>query len=439
MTSGVGTEAESAPPGDRRAHLRCFSCAHTSPADRYRVSRCSRCGGVLECVVDPEAWIDTDLGSELPPTQWRFGGRLPGIGRPISLAEGATPLRATTLLASEGCELWVKDETVNPSGSFKDRMSSVALSWAVEHGATKVVCASTGNAAASAAAYAAVAGLPCLVAVPEATATGKLAQVLAYGAQVVRVSGTYSDAYALAAELEGMDGVVNLTTTYRNPFAVCGLTTIGFELMEQLHVVPDYIYVPTGAGPLVRGIDRAYRAALAAGLVGSRPRMVAVQASGCAPVASAFATGSTTVVPWGTPTTRARGIADPLQGYSEEAELTLDSLRNSGGHALAVSDELIAHAADRLAGSGIYAELAGAAGVAGVLADLERHATTGAKVIALVTGAGWKDASERVPQGSQVLTFDPAEDDTAHLAQRWADKYTHDVTGEPIPKKGEDE
>lgn len=439
MISGAGDDvAAGLRSRDRQVELRCFACGRAWPADGYRIARCGGCGGVLECVVDPRTWADVEPESELPPTQWRYAGRLPAVTQPLTLAEGATPLKPAHRLIDGRGELWVKDETVNPSGSFKDRMSSFALSWAVEHGASRVVCASTGNAAASAAAYAAAAGLRCLVTVPEATAVGKLAQVMAYGAQVVRVAGTYSDAYALAAELERLDGAVNLTTTYRNPYAVCGLTTIGFELIAQLDFVPDRIYVPTGAGPLVRAVDRAYRDALAVGLVATRPRLIAVQASGCAPIVQAFQAGADQVAPWAVPETRARGIADPLQGYSDEAELTLESVRSSGGHAVAVPDELIVQAADRLArGAGIYAEFAGAAGLAGLYADLVTRQSDGARSVVLVTGAGWKDAEERDPPG-QVLRFDPARDEVADLVRQWRDQSV-DITSEPTPRKVEDQ
>lgn len=432
----MGRQVDRAQPPDRRAALRCFACGRSWPVDGYRTTHCPGCGGVLECLVDPRGWTEAELTAD-QPTLWRYRGRLPEVTMPICLGEGATPLRLAPRLGGSGCELWLKNETVNPSGSFKDRMSSVALSWAIEHGATRVVCASTGNAAASAAAYAAAAGVPCLVAVPAATAMGKLAQVMAYGAQVVRVAGTYSDAYALAAELEQQEGTVNLTTTYRNPYAVCGLTTIGFELIAQLDFVPDYVYVPTGAGPLVRAVDRAYRDAMAVGLVAARPRMVAVQASGCAPIVRAFEADAAAVQPWGTPDTRARGIADPLQGYSDEAELTLESVRSSGGHAVAVSDESIVHAADRLArDAGIYAELAGAAGLAGLQADLATRGMEHAKAVVLVTGAGWKDSAERDHEG-RPLEFDPARDHVADLARRWHD-HTSDYASGPKARKGED-
>ncbi|MDR3359905.1 MAG: pyridoxal-phosphate dependent enzyme [Bifidobacteriaceae bacterium] len=326
----------------------------------------------------------------------------------LTLGEGGTPvIRTGRLAVGEG--VLIKDETRNPTGSFKDRMSSLALAHAVGLGANRVVCASTGNAAASAAAYAATAGLPCVVVVPAATDPAKIAQAVAHGALTVSVAGNYADAYRVAARLEEAEGFVNLTTTYRNPVAVSALRAVGYEIIAQLEPVPERIYVPVGAGPLLRGLDLAFKEALEVGVVASRPRLVAVQAVGCSPIVSAFAEGSDGVSAAEDPKTVARGIADPLQGYAEEANLTLASIRSSRGHAIAVSDAEITFAADLLAATtGLSAELAGAAGLAGLLKD-RRHGLgpgDGTADMVMLTGAGWKDLAGRTAPG-QTVKFDP--------------------------------
>ncbi|MGE0724651.1 MAG: threonine synthase [Alphaproteobacteria bacterium] len=368
--------------------LACVDCGAAHPPDmRYS---CAACGGILE-VRSPQGLAGASPARGI----WRHGAALP-IGDPaaiVSLGEGDTPLlRADRLAAAiDGFEgtLWIKDETVNPTGSFKDRAVSVAVSRARELGLPGIVCASSGNAGASAAAYAARAGMPCVVVVPERTPDEKIVQIAGYGATLLRVAGHYSVSYRAGLDLAERRGFANTTTTYLNPYGVDGLRTAGFELADAFAGgAPDWVVVPTGAGPLVKGVVHGFRER-----AGRSPAIVAVQAEGCAPIARAFDAGARTVDAWGPPTTFASGISDPLIGYERDGTHTLDLVRATGGIALAVSDDRIREAMRLLARrEGILAEPTGASSIAAVihLAAAGRLAP-GARVVAMVTGHGFKD------------------------------------------------
>lgn len=413
------------PPPDRgRAWpLRCVSCRQTFSDMAYR---CSRCGGVLEVDISlTRAQWDAVERPPVAATQWMYRARMPvGLADPITLGEGATPLiNATSALAGPGHpgKVLLKDETGNPTGSFKDRLVSVGISRAVEDGYAAIVCASTGNAGASAAAYAARAGLPCVVCVPASAPAAKLRQIQAYGARFVAVHGTYSDAWAAADALQRTGSFVNVTTTYQNPYGVAALRAVAYELLDEMGgEVPDAVFVPTGSGPLVRGVLWGYEEALALGIIDRVPAVVAVQAEGCAPIVRAFDVGAEEVEPWGEPHTAAAGIADPLEGYAQDGTYTLAMVRRSSGWAIAVSDDEIRSTAAELSLQvGVFSELSGAAGLAGLRASLARGILSPeATAVVLVTGSGFKDLDRRdLPSGSR-LDFHPAIDDVAELAER---------------------
>ncbi|MFC4167281.1 threonine synthase [Teichococcus aestuarii] len=373
-------------------YLRCIECGHTHPPTlRYA---CAACGGILR--VKGESGLAPPPG--LPPGMWRHAARL-GVTDPgaiVSLGEGETPLlRAPHLEAAipgfRG-ELWLKDETRNPSGSFKDRAISAGISKAIELGARGVVCASSGNAGASVAAYAARAGLGAIIIVPAHTPDGKVTQIAAHGAVLLKVPGHYSRSYDLAAALAERHGYANLTTTFINPWAVDGLKLVGPEIRAQLGGrVPDLVLVPTGSGPLVEGVARGFAAEGFAGAAG--PRLVAVQAEGCAPIVRAFEAGAERVEAWGMPDTIASGISDPLIGYERDGTHTLRLVRQSRGTAVAVSDDALRGAMRLLARrAGLYAEPTGASPIAALPALLARGLVPeGAVVVCLITGHGFKD------------------------------------------------
>ena len=356
--------------------LRCHACAHMHPPTL--IYRCPDCGGILDVErekTDERDWCRSDF-----------------VADAVTLGEGATPLRKlrTDLLhhAFRG-QLLVKDETRNPSGSFKDRLVAAAMSRALELGATGVVSASSGNAGAAAACYAANAGIPAVIVCPESTPEGKLAQIVAYGARLEQVPGHYGNAFRHAMALCAETGYANLTTTYLNPYGVDALRLVGQELYRQRDdVVPDWIVIPTSSGPLVKGVFQGF-----ADVAGRVPRLVAAQAEGCAPIARAFAMNQTDVHGWDDPETIASGISDPLHAYPAEGSLTLSVIRQSGGVACAVTDASILKAmADLARKAGLFCEPTGATSLAAAR-DLFVAGKIGSNdtVVCIVTGHGFKD------------------------------------------------
>jgi threonine synthase len=320
---------------------------------------------------------------------WRYRSFLPINEDPVTLGEGDTPLLEARRLDPSG-GLLLKNETVNPTGSFKDRPVAVAATVARELGLSGLLCASTGNTGVAVAAYAARAGLPAVCVVPETTPAAKMLQIEAVGARIVRVRGNYSDAYELARAAAENFGWANLTSTYVNPYMLEGDKTVAFELFEQLkEKVPDWVLVPVGAGPLLAAIHKGFEE-----LGVSGPRMVAVQAAGCAPVVRAFESGAKEVREWDHPVeTAASSIADPLRGYPEDGTRTLSVVRESGGRAVAVSEEETRKATIDLARSeGLLVEPGAAVAVAAhrKLSD-EKLIREGETAAIVLTGHGLKD------------------------------------------------
>lgn len=355
--------------------LRCLACGTVRAAGP--LYRCDACGGILE------------VERSEPGRSWAPGDF---VTDRVTLGEGGTPLRQVdpALLHSDfHGKLFVKDETRNPSGSFKDRLVAAALSRAIGFGARGIVSASSGNAGAAAACYAANAGVPAIICCPEATPHGKLAQILAYGARLERVPGHYGNSFRRAMELCSEEGYFNLTTTYLNPYGVDALRLVGQEILEALDgVSPDWIAIPTSSGPLVKGvyqgfIDRGQKV----------PRLIAAQSEGCAPIVRAFAGGSLIVEPWDAPSTIASGISDPLSGYPEEGSHTLALIRASGGEAVAVPDVQIVAAMATLARRvGLFSEPTGATSLAACRKLFSRgRIGSSDTIVCIVTGHGFKD------------------------------------------------
>jgi threonine synthase len=320
---------------------------------------------------------------------WRYRSFLPINEDPVTLGEGDTPLLEARRLDPSG-GLLLKNETVNPTGSFKDRPVAVAATVARELDLSGLLCASTGNTGVAVAAYAARAGLPAVCVVPETTPAAKMLQIEAVGARIVRVRGNYSDAYELARAAAENFGWANLTSTYVNPYMLEGDKTVAFELFEQRkEKVPDWVLVPVGAGPLLAAIHKGFEE-----LGVSGPRMVAVQAAGCAPVVRAFESGAKEVREWDHPVeTAASSIADPLRGYPEDGTRTLSVVRESGGRAVAVSEEETRKATIDLARSeGLLVEPGAAVAVAAhrKLSD-EKLIREGETAAIVLTGHGLKD------------------------------------------------
>lgn len=273
-------------------------------------------------------------------TMWRYRELLPiaEAEEPISLGEGATPLLALAgVEKSLGLDgIYVKDEAQNPTGSFKARGMSVAVTVAKRLGAKALVAPSAGNAGGALAAYGARAQLPVRVYVPRDTPALLLEEMRGYGALVVLVDGLIDDAGRIAAEYAREAGAFNVAT-FREPYRVEGKKTMGYELIEQLGDVPGTIVYPTGGGTGLVAMWKAFDELEQLGWIGSRrPVMVAVQAEGCAPIVRAFRLGEVSAARVEDGSTKMWGLRVP-GGIGDR--LTLRALRESGGHAVAVSDE----------------------------------------------------------------------------------------------------
>jgi threonine synthase len=300
----------------------------------------------------------------------------------ITLHEGNTPLvPAPALSARTGCDVYLKVEGANPTGSFKDRGMTVAVSKAVESGSKAIICASTGNTSASAAAYAARAGLACAVLVPQGKiALGKLAQALVHGARLLQVSGNFDDCLNLASKL-AQDYPVALVNSV-NPDRLHGQKTAAFEIVEALGDAPDIHCLPVGNAGNISAYWMGYREDLAAGNATRTPKMYGFQASGAAPIV----TGQVVAEP-STIATAIR-IGNPASWTK-----ALDARDSSGGLIDAVTDRAILAAYRLLARQvGVFVELGSAASVAGLLQSAEAgKVPPGSTVVCTVTGHGLKD------------------------------------------------
>ena len=304
---------------------------------------------------------------------------LPPHSKTVSLLEGNTPLIPLPRLRRElGCELYVKFEGLNPTGSFKDRGMTAAISEAVGGGAETVICASTGNTAASAAAYAARAGLRAIVLIPEGkVAIGKLAGAVAYGAEVIQVKGSFDDALSLVVEITQKTPIALVNSI--NPFRIEGQKTSAFEICDDLTKAPDWLCLPVGNAGNITSYWAGFKQ-YEEGL----PQVLGVQAAGAAPLVL------------GHPVNRPETIATAIRiGKPARGEQALSAAEESNGKIIAVTDEEILLAQKILAGEGIWVEPASAAGLAGLIIETGRRSINvkGKRVVVICTGHGLKDPS----------------------------------------------
>ena len=321
--------------------------------------------------------------------QWRgiieeYRDRMPVTDKTpiISLREGGTPLvRANVLSARTGCDVWLKVEGANPTGSFKDRGMTMAISKAAEEGAKAVICASTGNTSASAAAYAVRAGMVCAVLVPQGKiALGKMSQALAHGARLLQVEGNFDDCLTLARDLSENYPVALVNSV--NPDRIEGQKTASFEIVDMLGDAPDIHVLPVGNAGNITAYWKGYREYTADGLATHNPRMWGFQAAGSAPIVDG--------APVAKPSTIATAIRIGNPASWKQAEEARD---DSGGLIHAVTDRQILKAYRLLsAEEGVFVEPASAASVAGLLQSLEAGLVdSGQTIVCTVTGNGLKD------------------------------------------------
>ncbi len=374
--------------------LQCRECGQQYPVEPLTI--CEECFGPLEPAYDLQS-IDGEVfrkqAEDGPRTLWRYESLLPGgpgIER-VDLGAGFTPLRRADNLAGRlGLQrLWIKDDSVNPSNSFKDRVVSVAVTMARAFGFEAVSCASTGNLANATAAHAAKAGIEAYVFVPEDLERAKILATEAYGAKVVAVKGNYDDVNRLCSEVADALPWAFVNVNMR-PYYAEGSKSLGFEAAEQLGWrLPDHVVVPVASGALLTKIHRAFRELIAVGAVEEKPyRVSGAQPEGCSPVARAFADGANEVRPV-KPDTLARSLAigAPADGF-----YALRTSRETGGVIDACSEAEIVDGVRLLAETeGVFTETAG--GV--TIACLKRLVECGVigpeeETVAFITGNGYK-------------------------------------------------
>jgi threonine synthase len=376
-------------------HLYCSACGKEHEA-RKLVNLCE-CGKPLMVAYDLERAAATLTRESLAgrePTLWRYREVLPvdDDKNILSLGEGMTPLlKAPRLGASLGLSnLFIKDEGVNPTGSFKARGMAVAISMAKELGVQRLAVPSAGNAAGALAAYAAKAGLPAFIFMPNDTPRANIVECQQTGANVTLIDGLITDCGKIIAERKAAEGWFDVSTL-KEPYRVEGKKTMGYELAEQFNwELPDVILYPTGGGTGLIGMWKAFDEMERMGWIGSRrPRMVTVQAEGCAPIVRAFAAGATA----GADIPDAHTVASGLRVPKAVGDfIMLDILRKSGGTAVSVTDdELIAAVKEIGSAEGIFAAPEGAACLPALKKLLSRgEVDHGERIVIFNTGTGVK-------------------------------------------------
>ncbi len=358
----------------------CTTCGQSHPVDT-RDWLCA-CGGLFDFREQPA--LDWNRVGQRQAGLWRYRSLLPlePAWEEVSLGEGGTPLLPVEW---EGLRLHLKLESLSPTGSFKDRGSSVMLSALRGLGIDRVVEDSSGNAGASISAYAARAGIRCEVCVPDTAAGPKLGQMTAYGAEVIEIRGRREYA-ALAAWAAAAHGAYYASHIY-NPFFLAGMQTLAFELWEQLdQQAPGAVLMPVGNGTLLLGVYRGFQRLYQAGLIGRLPRLLGVQAEACAPLAKAFGEDSTTPKRVTPSFTSATGIAISKPARGKEI---LAAVRDTDGCLVLVTEEEIARSQQELGSRGFHVEPTSAAAMAAIrhLPDITIQVEP---LVVILTGHGLK-------------------------------------------------
>lgn len=395
-------------------HLQCINCGKTYPAvpGVYTCSDCGSKDGILDVVYDydyiAKNYSKKYFADNKNYSIWRYEPFLPTdpAGPKPSLRVGWSPLYQTKRLAEAiGLEkLYIKDDGQNPTASLKDRASAIAVAKAAEEKASLIACSSTGNAASSVAGSAASMGTKTCIFVPGRAPAGKVAQLRIFGANVISVQGSYSDAFKLSAAAIEKYGWYNRNAAI-NPYLVEGKKTVTIEACEQMNwEVPDWVVFSVGDGCTIAGAWKGFVDLYKAGFINKLPKVAGVQAEGCAPITKAFHTNQK-LEP-----AEENTLADSIAvGIPRNGEKALRAVRESGGTYINVSDEEIL-AAMRLLGntSGIFGEPAGVAGLAG-LKKLVAEGIIDKKetVICAVTGNGLKDVNNAIKAAGEPIKVTP--------------------------------
>lgn len=395
---------------------KCVGCGEEHPLEPF-LYQCPSCKNNLDILYDyeliREIWSVDDLKNFPYNSLWRYHPLLPVENPPenLSMQSGGTPLLSFPKIQTEigQINLFVKDDTRNPSGSLKDRATEVGIRHADEQGYDTIIAASTGNAAASLAALAAFYEKKAIILAPATTPPAKLTQILQYNAVLYPVEGIYDDAFDLSM-LVAEANRWYLRSTGINPVLSEGKKTVGLEIAEQMNwQVPDKIFVPTGDGCIIAGVYKAFHDLVRLGWTSKLPQLVAVQAEGSPAIANALASGA--------PMRRVKSetIADSISvDLPRDGEKAIQAVKATKGYGITVSDDEILIAQHRLArNTGIFAEPAAAASMAGLLKSMEKgFVTEGESVVVMATGTGLKDipaAQEKIeiprPQPKNFESF----------------------------------
>jgi threonine synthase len=369
------------------AYLECSKCGEHIHAEKPQTI-CPKDGGSLYVRYDLDALkgkFKRELLAGRPATMWRYAEVLPG-DEPVTLGEGFTPM----LPSREMPNVLIKDEGLNPTGSFKARGLCAAVTMARHYRLKKLAVPSAGNAASALAAYCAAAGIEAHIFMPKDVPMANFVECKAYGAKVTLVDGLISDCARMVNERKQAEGWFDISTL-KEPFRVEGKKTMGYEVAEQLNwELPDAIFYPTGGGVGLIGMWKAFDEMEQLGWIGKkRPRMISVQASGCAPVAKAWDEKRQVAEMWHNAHTMAAGLRVP-KPYADY--IILDILKKSSGAAIAVSDEQMLDAVQEWASKeGVFAAPEGAASLAAYKILLEeKFLKPSEKVVLFNTGSGLK-------------------------------------------------
>ncbi len=392
--------------------LQCMTCGEVCPD--LGAAACPHDGGILDVVY---ASPDIPLRPELPGV-WRYAARLPltDPAHIVSLGEGDTPLLVSARLGLDiGLpRLYFKNEGLNPTGSYKDRIASVGITLMRELGKRAWVAISSGNAGASLSAYGTRAGVDGYLFTLERAPRAKIAQIIAYGPHLMSIRGLGYDPHVEARTWSSVpeicarnDWLMLITARRLSPQSMEGAKTIAYEICQQMNgETPDVVYVPVGGGGLISSIWKGFREWKAAGHIERLPRMVAIQPEGCDPVTKAWRAGR----PIAPLDDCASAISGIILTAPPDGDLVLQDLRESEGWALSIADEVTYQAQAELAhGEGLFVEPAAAIAWAAVKADLAAGRLTGGEtVVCVLTGIGFKDskAIERMTADKPVLLVD---------------------------------
>jgi len=398
--------------------LRCVHCGRTYNTEDvdYFCAACGYHDGILDVLYDYDA-----IHKELNPvalaansdrSMWRYLPLLPMTDRALipHLQVGWTPLYDAPRVAVElgVARCWVKDEGRNPTASFKDRASAMGVVKALEKKASRITCASTGNAASSLAGFAAAAGIPATIFVPARAPEAKVAQLLIYGAQVFSVQGTYDEAWELCMAASTEFGWYNRNCAI-NPYLIEGKKTVSLELAEQFMTLtpgsfPDWVVVSVGDGCTIGGVWKGLREMHTLGLLPRLPRILGVQADGCKPFLTAWKEGG------GLTPCDANTLADSIAvGHPRNFSKGMSAVTESGGAFVAVSDEEILQSIPMLARkAGVFGEPAGVAGAAGVRRAVELGIIDRSESVAIIiTGNGLKDIQSAIRAVGCAISVQP--------------------------------